>query len=138
MDVQELNSNFHETGKKQLQYISWGKPNQGWVKLNVDGASKHNPKRASAGGLIINEYGQCIVGFSANLEHASNVVAKLWAILMGLRIAWNSGKRKIVIESDSKTAILPMFSEPNRVSTRSSSGVNGFNRVRSGLNRMMS
>ena len=105
MEVQELNSNFHETGKKQLHYISWEKPNQGWVKLNVDGASKHNPGRASAGGLIRNEYGQCIVGFSANLRHASNVAAELWAMLIGLQIAWNSGYRKIVIESYSKTAV---------------------------------
>ena len=91
--------------KKLLQYISWGKPNQGWVKLNVDEASKHNLGRASVGRLIRNEYGQWIVGFITNLGHASNVAAGLWAIHMGLRSAWNSGYRKIVIESKSKVVV---------------------------------
>ena len=40
-----------------MKYIYWEKPSQGWVKMNVDGVSKHNLGSASAGGLRRNELG---------------------------------------------------------------------------------
>ena len=77
----------------------------GWVKLNIDGAVTRNPGASSAGGLIRNDQGCWLKGFSANLGRSSNIAAELWAILLGLRLAWEQGYRRVVIELDAQVAL---------------------------------
>lgn len=36
---------------------------------------------------------------------ASNISAELWAILMGLKLAWANGYRKVILESDSAVGL---------------------------------
>ena len=38
------------------------------IKLNVDGISLHNPRRESTSGLIGNEYGERLCGFSTFID----------------------------------------------------------------------
>lgn len=84
--AQELNTQKGGMGVKQVKYLNWEKPPQGWIKLNVDGASQHNPGEASAGGILRDEQGSWLAGFSANIGKASNVAAELWVILLGLKL----------------------------------------------------
>lgn len=38
-----------------IKQIRWEKPSRGWMKLNVDGASKGNPGQAGGGRLLRDE-----------------------------------------------------------------------------------
>ena len=49
---------------KVLKGIWWERPPQGWMKLNIDGSAKGNPDLVGCGGVIRDDSGQWIVGFS--------------------------------------------------------------------------
>lgn len=49
----ERNERLEGKGRNyQDVYVRWDFPNEGWVKLNTDGASKGNPGQAGAGGIL--------------------------------------------------------------------------------------
>ena len=56
---------------------------------------------AGGGGLLRDQDGRWISGFSFKLGTCSVLVAELWAILHGLRLAWEKGVRKLTVETDS-------------------------------------
>ncbi|CAL1353630.1 unnamed protein product [Linum trigynum] len=85
--------------------ISWDPPRGGWMKLNLDGASNGNPGLAGAGGVLRDDSGRWISGFVAKVGEASAALAELWAFHYGLDIAWKSGCRALLVESDSQLAI---------------------------------
>ncbi|XP_027164808.1 uncharacterized protein LOC113764959 [Coffea eugenioides] len=65
----------------------------------------NSPRPAPLGGIIRDEAGHWLGGFSVGLGTASNILAELWAILRGLQLAWEKGYRKVIIESDSKAGM---------------------------------
>ncbi|PNX68839.1 ribonuclease H, partial [Trifolium pratense] len=69
--------------------------------------------RAGFGGLIRNDIGEWMHGFSGSCGHASNLLAELYAILKGLQLAWGLGYRTINLESDSKSAIDLILEDDN-------------------------
>ncbi|XP_061358050.1 uncharacterized protein LOC133302308 [Gastrolobium bilobum] len=66
---------------------SWRPPDLGWCKLNVDGAVKTNHRVASCGGLVRDDKGGWITGFSYYIGSYSPLMAELWAIMKVLQIA---------------------------------------------------
>ncbi|KAG8382401.1 hypothetical protein BUALT_Bualt05G0073500 [Buddleja alternifolia] len=90
------------TGKPET---SWNSPPKGWVKLNTDGSFWSTTNRATAGGLLRNDMGHWLWGFSRNLGQNSITLAELTGIRDGLNIAWEHRVEKIIIESDSEVAI---------------------------------
>ncbi|XP_061358048.1 uncharacterized protein LOC133302306 [Gastrolobium bilobum] len=66
---------------------SWRPPGPGWWKLNVDGAVKTNHRVASCGGLVRDDKGGQITGFSYYIRSCSPLMAELWPIMKGLQIA---------------------------------------------------
>ncbi|KAL8170434.1 hypothetical protein V2J09_022238 [Rumex salicifolius] len=82
-------------GTAEVSKISWTKPDQGWVKINIDGASRLGSRHAAARGLIRNYGGNWEVSFVANLGYCSALEAELWAILHGLDMAWGKGYDRI-------------------------------------------
>ncbi|CAL1407011.1 unnamed protein product [Linum trigynum] len=52
---------------RQWENIGWSPPLEGWVTLNVDGASNGNPGPAGAGGVIRGSTGLWVGGFVANI-----------------------------------------------------------------------
>ena len=91
-------------GENNTKWVGGSPPEHGWVTLNTDGSCRGNIKLAGGGGLLRDHTGKWITGFSINLGHCIALVAELWAILRGLRIAWEAGVRKLVLETDSLTA----------------------------------
>nr|AID60103.1 hypothetical protein [Brassica napus] len=85
--------------------IAWFVPENGWVKLNTDGASRGNPGLATAGGALRDEEGKWIGGFSLNIGICSAPLAELWGVYYGLCIAWDKGIRKLEVEVDSKSVV---------------------------------
>ncbi|EOY03992.1 Uncharacterized protein TCM_019225 [Theobroma cacao] len=84
---------------------SWVKPNLSYVKLNMDGSAKGQPKNAVAGGLVKDEKGNWLLGFAFNIVTSFSLGAELWAILKGLELCWDRGFRKVLAKTDSKLSI---------------------------------
>ncbi|CAN1149690.1 Putative ribonuclease H protein At1g65750, partial [Linum perenne] len=70
---------------------------------------------AAAGGLIRNSDGRCLYAFCTNLGKCSIMRAELQGIIVGLRIAWDNGFRRVAARTDSQ-AILTLIREDRNVS----------------------
>ena len=87
--------------------VCWGKSPPGYFKLNVDGAAKGNPGRASGGGIIRDHNGSVLAGFSNFYGHTSNMVAEFNAVRDGLLLCSDLalGLSTVIIEFDSRTLV---------------------------------
>ena len=75
------------------------------MKLIVDLSTLKESRIAGAGGTIGDAIGRWITEFTAQLRYYSIEVAKTWALLHGLKMAWDSRVRKCIIEMDSLTVL---------------------------------
>jgi len=64
----------------------WKKPEEGWIQLNTNGASKRDISTGS-GGIFRNAEGKWISGFSLNLDRCNAYLAELLGVFDSLRIA---------------------------------------------------
>ncbi|CAN1130050.1 Putative ribonuclease H protein At1g65750, partial [Linum perenne] len=85
--------------------VSWTPGPTDWLVINTDGSVKQPLSEAAAGGLVRNSSGHCLLAFTANLGSCSITRAELWGILIGLRLAWNAGYKKIIVQTDSQVAV---------------------------------
>ena len=69
--------NPKQVGARRVMQIRWERPQQGWIRLNTEGASSGNPGLAGRGGILRNEHGEWIKGFSRNIGRATSFAAKL-------------------------------------------------------------
>lgn len=65
---------------KNTILMSWEKPHEGWVKLNTNGSTLGNPRKAEGGGLIRNHHGDWIRGYAKALGNTNSFMAELWAL----------------------------------------------------------
>ncbi|KAL4296817.1 hypothetical protein GQ457_12G001150 [Hibiscus cannabinus] len=79
---------------------SWLAPPLGWVKLNVDASVSSRDHKAGVGGVLRDDLGRWIIGFSRFLGRCDSLIAELWAIHDGLLQAWDSGYTRVELESD--------------------------------------
>ena len=82
--------------------VKWSKPFPGWHKLNIDGASLGNPGKASGGGLIRDSEERWVRGYSRSIGHATSVMAELWALRDGLKLAVQLGIGCLEVELDAR------------------------------------
>ncbi|KAK8484895.1 hypothetical protein V6N11_047007 [Hibiscus sabdariffa] len=59
----------------------------------------------SVGGVFRADDGSWITGFNKTIGIGCPLQAELWAILLGLQLAWDNGFERLLIQSDSKNAI---------------------------------
>ena len=71
-------------GWRRRVLVGWKKPPKGRSKLNMDGGVHECSGIAGARGVLRNEEGLLIHGFSINLGCCSVQEAELWAVLHGL------------------------------------------------------
>ena len=76
-----------KAGTRVERRISWTRPQEGWFKLNTDGASRGNLGLATAGGVLRNNDGEWCSGFALNIGICSAPLAELWGVYYGLYIA---------------------------------------------------
>ncbi|KAK0605740.1 hypothetical protein LWI29_030217 [Acer saccharum] len=88
-----------------MRLISWSPPPLGWVKLNIDGSFNRDLGSISAGGVIRDDRKLWLTGFAVNKGLGSVLEAELWGIFEGLKLAWYAGFRKVLVESDSQSAV---------------------------------
>ncbi|KAK9000224.1 hypothetical protein V6N11_080727 [Hibiscus sabdariffa] len=83
----------------------WKPPEQGWICLNVDGVVSLQSGVGAIGGLARNSLGEWLVGFSKTLGHSDALRAELWAIYDRLKLVWDCGFRRLLVQSDCRQAI---------------------------------
>lgn len=64
--------------------IRWEIPPKGWLKLNTNGSSLGNPRIVGGGGIVCNNDGAWVLGFSRHIGITSNFMVELWALRDGL------------------------------------------------------
>jgi len=97
--------------QKPIRQVKWIPLLNNIIKVNVDGSSLSNPGRSSFGGLIRNNNGDWLLGFSGFCGITSCLAAELYAIFHGLRIAYDAGHMNIILESDSRMALDSIMSD---------------------------
>ncbi|CAN1241697.1 Putative ribonuclease H protein At1g65750 [Linum perenne] len=76
------------------------------VAENRDGSVEATRRRAAAGGLLRNTLGRCLMAFTMNLGHCSITRAEIRGAIEGLSRTWDAGFRKVILQLDSKAAIV--------------------------------
>ncbi|PNY11317.1 ribonuclease H, partial [Trifolium pratense] len=100
----EVNDITSSTVQKTTLDIAWQRPEDGWILLNIDGASK-NGATAGCGAILRNSHGQWISGFSRNLGRCNAYLAELWGVFDGLRLARERGITKLKVHVDSQIVV---------------------------------
>ena len=92
--------------------VRWEKPQQGWIRLNTDGSTLGNPGRARGGGILRDDQGNWVAGFSRNIGFSTSFIAELWALSDGLTLYNNLKLNAVDIQIDAK-AIVVLLSNPS-------------------------
>lgn len=72
----------------------------GWFVLNTDGCVKGSTKVAGASGLIRNDKGVWIRGFTVNLGSYGVDEVELWAVWHDLKVAWDLSIPNLEVQLD--------------------------------------
>ena len=83
----------------------WQPPPQGFFKVNIDGASKGNPREAGFGGAIRDAQGHTKYIFHGHLEKGTNNMVELLALDQCLEILVEANLQNVIIEADSDLII---------------------------------
>ena len=91
-------------GKRYIPVV-WMPPTEEWVKLNVDGSCDQASGKITAGGVLRNHLTEWLTGFVMNKGVGNALKAELWGIFEGISLAWRSGFRCVIVETDSLDAV---------------------------------
>lgn len=78
---------------------NWTPPPPEFAKLNTDGSVVQS--NAAAGGIIRDNRGGWVAGFSMNIGPSTVHESELWGLRQGLFLALQIGLRKLIVEMDS-------------------------------------
>nr|TKS08369.1 uncharacterized protein D5086_0000103910 [Populus alba] len=81
------------------------KPPLGFVKLNTDASYKYNCSRSSVAGVCRDEHGVWLLGFSSRVKSGSAFESELLAVREALKLAWDKGLKRVIVESDSESVV---------------------------------
>ncbi|KAK5786060.1 hypothetical protein PVK06_040687 [Gossypium arboreum] len=73
---------------------------ENWVHLFSDGAVARESGNASAGGVVRDQEGNWILGYTYYLGRCSPLKAELWGILDGIHISLSKGYKKVKLQTD--------------------------------------
>ena len=82
----------YTSNPKRTILTCWKPSLEDWITLNTDGSVKST---AFGGDLLRDHNGNWIKGFLVKIDRCSAVEAELWAVLHGLKMAWDNGHREI-------------------------------------------
>ncbi|XP_065639085.1 uncharacterized protein LOC136071559 [Quercus suber] len=88
-----------------IRQIKWEKPNTGWVKLNTDGSTDIASGTTGGGGLIRDDRGSWIMGFTRKISKADSFLAETWALRDGLLLCNQHNFNAVMIELDAKALV---------------------------------
>ena len=82
------------------------RPSEGWCKLNTDGVASGNSGLVGCGGIVRDEHGGWLVGFSRQIGITTSFVAELWGLRDGLMMCNNLNRFALVVEVDYENNIV--------------------------------
>ncbi|KAE8690478.1 hypothetical protein F3Y22_tig00110895pilonHSYRG00551 [Hibiscus syriacus] len=85
--------------------VYWKVPNPGWISLNVDGAVSIHTGFGTVGGVFRDHEGAWVFGFNKTIGITEPLQAELWAIFIGIQIAWDHGFEFLIVHTDSLEAV---------------------------------
>lgn len=88
-----------------IKRVCWERPPGGWCKLNTDGATSGNSGLARCGGIVRDEHGDWLAGFSRHIGITTSFVAELWGLRDGLMLCSNLNISFLVVELDAKAIV---------------------------------
>lgn len=99
----------------------WHPPPQGFLKQNIDGASKDNPGIVGCGGVLRDENGCLLFIFHCHLGRSTNNMVELMALEQCLEFLKQDNLHNIIVEADLELIInsvkrISYGTEPERVS----------------------
>ncbi|CAN1773878.1 Putative ribonuclease H protein At1g65750, partial [Linum perenne] len=79
--------------------------------VHTDGSRYTHSSSTAIGGLIRNDQGRFIQAFTANMGDCTITRAEICAIVQGMKLAWDLGIRKLLIQLDSEAAVAILLRE---------------------------
>ncbi|RHN70125.1 putative ribonuclease H-like domain-containing protein [Medicago truncatula] len=98
----------HVTGwshQKDTIFIGWKWPQDGWVKLNCDGAHKNSINLSGCGGLLCDSNGICLISYARKIGACDAFHAEMWVMYLGLELVRRRGITHLQVVSDSKVLV---------------------------------
>ncbi|MCH79341.1 ribonuclease H protein, partial [Trifolium medium] len=93
------------THRNDIIFIGWKQPQEGWFKLNCDGAHKSSIHLSGCGGLLRNNNGICVSSFARKIGSCDALQAEVWGMYIEMDLARRRGITHIQVESDSKVLV---------------------------------
>ena len=91
--------------RKINRSIRWERPPLGWKKLNTDGSWLRVADRAGCGGLVRDDQGEWIAGFTRYIGSTNSFTAELWGLREGLILCCNLNIEALVVELDAQAVV---------------------------------
>ncbi|KAF5176904.1 hypothetical protein FRX31_033509 [Thalictrum thalictroides] len=105
-------THFYKTKKLyKTASVSWQPPPNGRFTVNCDGACFGNHGPAEFGGVLRNSYGQVLGWFGLCIGESTNNLAEGYAILHGLKMAFDLNINCLIIETYSRVLIEALHKE---------------------------
>ncbi|XP_043701064.1 uncharacterized protein LOC122651645 [Telopea speciosissima] len=90
---------------RRIREVQWRKPDEHWMKLNIDGYSIGNPGNSSAVGILRNYEGEPKGSFAQFLGVSTNFIAEILTFFLGVKMAKEKGIQRLWIESDAQAVV---------------------------------
>ena len=116
------------SNRMAIKQVRWEKPSTGWVKLNTNGSANVSLGVAEGGGLIRDDRGNWIVGYSRKIGKTNSFLAETWALRDGLLLCIQLNLNAIMVELDAK-ALVDALKNPSYANTIVSSLFNDCKRL---------
>ncbi|KAI3473514.1 hypothetical protein Pfo_031507, partial [Paulownia fortunei] len=100
-----LDFNFPLEKEKKAKHVLWEKPQEGWFKLNTNGAAKGQTEQAGTGGIIRDHFGNVVVAYYEYIGNCNSIYAEIFALVKGLELAKGEGIVNLWIEMDTQIGI---------------------------------
>jgi hypothetical protein len=85
--------------QQTIIHVGWNPPLQGWVCLNVDGASRNGV--IGCVGVVRGSVGEWVHGFRKIIGRGEIYIAELWGVLEGMRLARRMNFYKVEVRINS-------------------------------------
>ena len=91
--------------RKVSKEIRWEKPPLGWKKLKTDGSVVGCLEREGCGGVVRDEHGNWVAGFTRHVGATNSFAAELWGLRDGLLLCSSLNIPCLIVEMDAKVIV---------------------------------
>ena len=81
-------------------HVRWERPGQGKLKLNIDGLAQGTSGLASGGGVLRDDKGYWVLGYSRKIGKTTSFLAEWWALRDGLHLCLSKNHLDVEVELD--------------------------------------